>query len=68
MSNRVYTTSRHDDGTYTVTCFDKPIGFIQRVTLHRDKSRAYRCVTVLGAIFYRSSLDAAKRAILINYR
>lgn len=68
MSNRVFSTTRHDDGTYTVSYFGKEIGVIQRVTLHRDKSRAWRCVTMRGDVAYRSTLDAAKRAILINHR
>lgn len=68
MSNRVLSISKHDDGTYTYSCFGSPIGYIQRVTLHKSGARRWRCVTVRGDIFYRGTLDGAKRAILSHSR
>ena len=62
MSNKVYVAERHNDGTFTVRCFDKEIGYIQKVRLNKTRERAYRCVTVLGEIMYRPTFDAAKRA------
>jgi hypothetical protein len=53
------TTTTHADSTRTVSYFGRVLGFYAAVTYRRSKTRAWRCVSVLGALGYaRNERDA----------
>jgi hypothetical protein len=55
------TTQIHDDRTRTVKYYDRLLGHYGPVTYRRSKARAWRCVTVLGALGYvRNETDARR--------
>ena len=43
-------TTVHDDRTRTVSYFGRVLGFYAAVRYRRTHARAWRCVTVLGAL------------------
>jgi hypothetical protein len=46
------TTETHPTRVRTVRYFDRLIGYYAPVTYRRSKARAWRCVSVLGALGY----------------
>jgi len=53
------TTEIHDDRTRTVSYYGRVLGVYAPVTYCRSKARAWRCVSVLGALGYaRNERDA----------
>jgi hypothetical protein len=55
------TTTPHADATRTVSYFGRVLGFYAAVRYRRTGSRAWRCVTVLGALGYaRNEADARR--------
>lgn len=54
-------TTLHDDATRTVTYYGRVLGFYAAVRYKRTHARAWRCVTVLGALGYaRNEVDARR--------
>jgi hypothetical protein len=55
------TTTIHPDRTRTVSYYKRVLGVYGPVTYCRSKARAWRCVTVLGALGYaRNEADARR--------
>ena len=55
------TTQTHPDHTRTVKYCDRLLGFYAAVRYKRTHARAWRCVTVLGALGYaRNEVDARR--------
>jgi hypothetical protein len=53
------TTTLHDDSTRSVAYCGRVLGHYGPVTYRRSKARAWRCVSVLGALGYaRNEADA----------
>jgi hypothetical protein len=58
------TTQIHDDRTRTVSYFNRVLGVYGPVTYRRSKARAWRCVTVLGALGYARNERDARRWLM----
>ena len=54
----------HDDGTASVSYFGQLVGHYAPVRLHRTRARAWRVVTVTGAMGYASSARRAARMLV----
>jgi len=55
------TTTTHPDATRTVSYFNRVLGHYAAVRHKRTHARAWRCVTVLGALGYaRNEADARR--------
>jgi len=55
------TVTIHPTRVRTLRYFDRLIGYYGPVTYRRSKARAWRCVTVLGALGYaRNEADARR--------
>ena len=53
------TTTLHDDRTRSVSYYGRLLGHYGPITYRRSKTRAWRCVSVLGALGYvRNEADA----------
>ena len=58
------TTTLHDDRTRTVSYYGRLLGFYGPVTYRRSKARAWRCVSVLGALGYACNEADARRWLM----
>jgi len=55
------TTEIHPDATRTVKYYNRLLGHYGPITYRRSKARAWRCVSVLGALGYaRTEADARR--------
>ena len=57
-------TTTHADATRTVSYFGRVLGFYAAVRYRRTGSRAWRCVTVLGALGYAKNERDARRWLM----
>lgn len=55
---------KNEDKTYTLTYFDKVIGYVNRCRLNTDNSRIFRAATVHGQLAYAKTLGGAKRILM----
>ena len=58
------TTTVHDDRTRTVSYFGRLLGHYGPVRHKQSKARAWRCVTVLGALGYARNERDARRWLM----
>jgi hypothetical protein len=58
------TTTVHDDRTRTVSYFGRVLGFYAAVRHKRTHARAWRCVSVLGALGYACNEADARRWLM----
>jgi hypothetical protein len=58
------TTTTHADSTRSVTYCGRLLGFYAAVRYRRTHARAWRCVTVLGALGYARNERDARRWLM----
>jgi len=57
-------TTTHADATRTVSYFGRVLGHYAAVRYKQSKARAWRCVTVLGALGYAKNEADARRWLM----
>ena len=63
----VINLEKHQDGTFTLSYFDKVVGYISKIKSYVAPDRRFRAVSVHGDIFYARSLKGARSWLMEQY-
>jgi len=63
----VINLENHQDGTFTLTYFDKVVGYISKVKSDVTPQRRFRAVSVHGQLHYATSLEGARSWLMAAY-
>jgi hypothetical protein len=63
----VINLENHHDGTFTLTYFDKVVGYISKIKSYAAPDRRFRAVSVHGNIYYAGSLKGARSWLMEQY-